>query len=140
MHSLGFHHEQTRPDRDDHLTVDWVHTRVYFNSKVYIYYGSPNFCIKLNVTPQHWKTSWTLEDLSAATFCTLEGVTQTTVNFDNCVRHDAIVKDYGVEYDFNSIMHYELTRLFFSKLVVICILKSYAQRTLTGLASKCAHS
>jgi len=89
MHSLGFQHEQTRPDRDDYLTVDWVHTQ-------------------LDAASQHWKKSWTLEDLTAATRCTTSGVSQETANFDNCVG-SAIVTDYGVGYDFNSIMHYSLT-------------------------------
>ena len=137
MHSLGFKHEQTRPDRDDYLTVDWIHTQVY--RKVYNSQKMHLFCFKLDAASQHWKKSWTLEDLRAATPWPRSGVSQETANFDNCVG-SAIVTDYGVGYDFNSIMHYSLTRLIFSKEVLIFISESHLQLPVIRLGWKCAQS
>ena len=134
MHSLGFQHEQTRPDRDDYLTVDWVHTQVFFQWESIEFH----FCLKLDAASNHWKNSWTLEDLRAATPCTTSGVSQETANFDNCVG-SAIVTDYGVGYDFNSIMHYSLTRLI-CKEVLIFISESHLQLPVIRLGWKCAQS
>ena len=44
----------------------------------------------------------------ASKVCTLNGVNQETANFDDCVG-GGVVTDFGVPYDFNSIMHYGLT-------------------------------
>ena len=55
----------------------------------------------------HFKTSWTEADAATKPKCSTDGVTQETANFDNCV-DGTVVTNFGTEYDWNSIMHYDL--------------------------------
>ena len=66
------------------------------------------YVLQLNKAHSCFKQSWSYEDLEASKICDISGFTQKTASFDDCVRGD-VVTDYGVEYDFTSIMHYGLT-------------------------------
>ena len=47
------------------------------------------------------------EDLRSSAICRTSGVSQEDADFDNCLKNK-IATDYGVGYDFTSIMHYGL--------------------------------
>ena len=40
IHALGFHHEQTRPDRDEFVDIIWENIPEEYRSNFEIFYGS----------------------------------------------------------------------------------------------------
>ena len=84
LHTLGFWHEHQRPDRDKYIEVDM--TVVPFGST----YGN------------YIKHRWSLEKQPNEEKCNQ----QDKSTWDYCYLIGSAVKNFGLEYDYNSIMHY----------------------------------
>ncbi len=82
LHVLGAIHEHNRPDRDDHIRVNWENI-----------YGEDSHT-------QFWKTTW--QGQSQITSCH----DVTGPRYDNCVGDEVIERMDDLPYDLDSIMHY----------------------------------
>ncbi|XP_040565616.1 astacin-like metalloprotease toxin 3 [Lepeophtheirus salmonis] len=88
LHILGFSHEQTRPDRDQYVKINWenIDTAAY-----------PNF----------WRALGENEPATIR-YCGSVGIDQ----YDNCIAGFRAAT-FGLDYDYGSVMHYGLR--FFSR-------------------------
>ena len=76
-------HEHRRPDRDDHIVIDWSN-------------------IKDGDAKQYWRDEWVSEGRKG-TVCKLTGNDKT--DYSGCVSGD-LVTAFGQPYDQFSVMHY----------------------------------
>nr|XP_040580972.1 low choriolytic enzyme-like [Lepeophtheirus salmonis] len=83
LHILGFSHEQTRPDRDQYVKINWENLKIGTHS---------NF----------WRALGENEP-AAIPYCGSVGVDQ----YDNCYAGFR-ASTFGLNYDYGSIMHYGL--------------------------------
>ena len=94
LHNLGFVHEQTRPDRDDHVLVVWAN-------------------IQHNRADQYFKNEWATTPVanylpacpSSATI-DAAGTGPSPGTYSACSNHYSAVTSCGKAYDYQSIMHY----------------------------------
>merc|ERR1711892_1151456 len=84
LHTLGVKHEQSRPDRDDYITIHWA-----------------NF--KPKGPSQFYKDAWVGTDPA-----TLPGICSETLDYGNCFS-GWFTSACGFAYDYSSIMHYSAT-------------------------------
>ncbi len=84
LHVLGASHEHTRPDRDEHIKVNWENL-------------DPNWIIRY----AFWKTSWVGES-QGEKLCK----DQSGPVYDDCVSGEEVERHEDLRYDMFSIMHY----------------------------------
>merc|ERR1712123_115371 len=95
----GIKHEQSRPDRDDYITIHWA-----------------NF--KPKGPSQFYKDAWVGTDPA-----TLPGICSETLDYDNCFS-GWYTSACGFAYDYSSIMHYSATSFGIDGAVVMTPLDS----------------
>ncbi len=84
MHALGFQHEQTRFDRDQHINIYYSNVIPGMSKTCYVSLGNLNYCYNFIIF-------------------------QLEHNFDKPKEGEGDHSYFGTPYDLNSIMHYEST-------------------------------
>ena len=90
LHSAGFYHEQSRPDRDSHVEINWQNVNPGSVNNFYRYCAEGDTaCLSGDV-------------------CSKTNVQGT--DYDSCAGHAQIaIKDFGYPYDTQSVMQYDRT-------------------------------
>jgi len=89
LHILSVSHEQQRPDRDTYVDMHWLN-------------------IQVDKASNMWRFASMDEDFDSLEKCSDDGKTDPE-DFSNCVNPSAQVDDFGISYDYTSVMHYGLT-------------------------------